>query len=342
MRSLRHLLISLVAYLGLVAPCQAASLEEAITQLKNWHKRIITIRVQYRRSAFADTSAIVREFGLKSTVGEVDWIWEDTGRFRDSTTSYNDGHVAVRDIRIADFKQYYHLGAPADNQGSEYPARVTIYENSLARTSAGGVDPALQYLWNNKTRTWLGDRLPDVTESSETDDGLLKIDGSRLAKLICTIYLDPRHGYLPVKSEMPEPNGTVTRYTVEEFRELEPGFWFPWKGSNMYEEVSLMTWEMTRVDLNTELPNSLFVPPMGNETYVHNTLTGKQYWHGGKPPARVLAAKAAALKAAAAAPVAGNPNPLTGVPDRPGNWSMWLVVVGIVCVSGGVWIRRRG
>ena len=100
----------------------------------------------------------------------------------------------------------------------------------------------------------------------------------------------------------------------------------------------LTNWEVTQVDLNTELPDSLFVPVMGDETYVVNTITGKQYWHGGKPPDHLLAAKAAAANPGL--PLA-SANPLTGIPEQPANWSLWLWLLGLVLLSAGVWVRRR-
>ena len=152
------------------------------------------------------------------------------------------------------------------------------------------------------------------------------------------VWLDPQHGYLPRLAENPGQGGGVSRYRVDEFREVEPGFWFPWKGSLLINGTMLTRWEVSQVDLNTELPDSLFVPLMGDATYVVNIITGKQYWHAGKPPAHLVAAKAAAANPG---PLPVNSNPLKAEPEQQGNWSLWLVLLGLALVCGSVWLRCR-
>ena len=60
--------------------------------------------------------------------------------------------------------------------------------------------------------------------------------------------------------------------------------------------------------------------------------------NGGKPPAHLLAAKAAAANPG---PPPQNDNPVTGRPEGRGNWSLWLVLLGVMLVAGSVWVRRR-
>ncbi|RLS51990.1 MAG: hypothetical protein DWH91_17715, partial [Planctomycetota bacterium] len=207
-------------------------------------------------------------------------------------------------------------------------------------SGVGLYGPPLWGLWDNKTRTWLGTRISGVAAAETTASGLLRVDGALLASStdLCFVDLDPAHGYLPVRIESKLKGSQMSYFQVDEFREVQPGFWFPWKGSMNINGNVLSHWEVKHVDLNTELPDSLFVPPMGDETYVINTITGKDYWHAGKPPAHLLAAKAAAANPGSPAP---NINPLTGAPEQSANWSLWLVLLGLILVSGGIWVRRR-
>ena len=74
--------------------------------------------------------------------------------------------------------------------------------------------------------------------------------------------LDPEHGFLPIQVELPRSR----KYTVQEFFEPEPGFWFPKRGKyvDRMDDVVEMTedWEITAVELNQDQPSSLWEPPV--------------------------------------------------------------------------------
>ncbi|RLS51989.1 MAG: hypothetical protein DWH91_17710 [Planctomycetota bacterium] len=332
--------VTWVALLAIPVEAEAADLSAAKSALQLWQNQIVSIRVQSQETAEAKTHAAFDGTDIQTSLGELDWVWEDTGRFVDSTVSYNDGIRNGKSLRVANSKQLYICDYPFRDAVCSIASQVTIHENSLRFSEAGLFGPPLWVLWDNRERTWLGTRLEKVTESSTTGEGLIKIDGVQVSVSAenCFVFLDPAHGYLPIRVESKLTNAQMSRFTVDEFREVQPGFWFPWKGSLNIGGFALSQWEVKSVDLNTELPDSLFVPPMGPETYVINTITGKEYWHAGKPPAHLLAAKAAAANPGSPAP---NINPLTGSPEQSANWSLWLVLLGLILVSGGIWVRRR-
>lgn len=310
----------------------AADLNNATEQLRSWQKKIVSIRVRSRVSSIAASDAMLREANVKTSLGVKDWIWEDSGRYRSEKICYNDDKLAIREMDLADFKRTYHMGYPADDAGREIPATVTIRENVHSRGGNGLIDPPLWILWDG---TWLGERLIKVAASETNADGLLQFDGTAIGADKCVVMLDPQHGFLPKRAQ-----NDYCLFSVEEFREIEPGFWFPWKGTLTINDNILQSWELTQVDLNAELPASLFVPLMGDETYISDILTGKQYWHGGKPPASLLAKKMA-LENSERELVKTSQISMTGEPERPVSWSIWFMLIGVACVLGGIWARRR-
>lgn len=124
---------------------------------------------------------------------------------------------------------------------------------------------------------WIMDRLEAMRKSGKvystvTEHGLLQI-----GQISESLVLDPNHGYLPRQ---------IAGVIVNEYREIEPGFWFPWRGEYHYvfddkewvksPDVHLQ-WEIKQVDLNTKLSEALFEFPIGNGTHVVNSITKESY-----------------------------------------------------------------
>ncbi len=74
-------------------------------------------------------------------------------------------------------------------------------------------------------------------------------------------WLDPEHGFLPVRVEWPRS----TKFVVDEFFEPEPGFFFPKRGQFLHrhdeEVLQAEDWEVTAVELNRPIPAALWQPP---------------------------------------------------------------------------------
>ncbi len=313
----------------------AASLDEAVVALRVWREALVSMRVQSRISSVAETNALLAESGARTGHSEFDWIWEDSGRFRD--VGWNDDRLVSRSLRMADVMRYYACGFSAAGIQSGSPSRVAIHENSPKVASMKLLKQPFWALWDDGSRSWLADRIRNVSQARVTDDGLLEIAGDEIGMEGYAVRLDPRHGYLPCAAEY--ATTLFSEYRVEEFREVQPGFWFPWRGSILSfaeNKQMLQRWDVTSVEINVEQPSSLFAPPLADGTYVINSITGKQYWHGGKAPAH--SGTAAALQPESAP---ANPYPLAAVPEQARNWSLWLVLAGILSVALGVWVRRR-
>jgi hypothetical protein len=112
-----------------------------------------------------------------------------------------------------------------------------------------------------------------------TPEGFLQIETSTE-----TIVLDPNHNYLP--KELKRTTDFATCTTVKEYREIEPGFWFPWKGEHHDVYVGQnwnkgddthRQWEIKQVDLNLPLSETLFEIPKGDGTREDNWETREHY-----------------------------------------------------------------
>jgi len=333
MRQSLVLVLVLVSSLVCADDGARSHLQQAKDTLKDWTQKFATMRVRSLREATADSNALVREAGITHSITKSDWIWEDSGRFRDNDVLLYDGDVRLRSMRSANLSKYYTTSF--QHGEDEFPARVGIQPRSDHLTSLSLRKQPFWFLWDSHSRTWLGQRIQSVHNAELTTDGLLEIRGDDIGSDGFVVRLDPKHSYLPVSGEYEETNDH--QYRVEDFFEVESGFWFPQRGSiqmNVEGDRLFSSWEITSVELNQEYPAELFVPPMGDGTRVINAITGKQYWHGGKAPAPKESSQAQPK------PRTSNPDPASATPETPFDWSWWLVGFGVVCVGLAIWIRR--
>jgi hypothetical protein len=299
--------------------------------LRAWQGEFVSIRIQFRQTQTAEQNARFREKGIREASGVTDWIWEDSGRFRIDSSTVNDGRNLPKSLRLADRQRVYILNF-TEQSGNEFPAAAVIRENSLQNTATGANYAALCY-WNESNRTWLSQGIQTVSESTVDDDGLLVVSGALIGYPTYELHLDPAHSYLPRSGGSPDG---IDHFEVEEFREVEPGFWFPWRGyQKMWGDDMRINWEVLSVELNAELPDELFKPPFGDSTFVIDAITGKQYYHGGRPPVRT-----APITEPVPSPPVGT-DPALAEREETGDWSWELVIVGILLIAAGVWFQRR-
>jgi len=119
----------------------------------------------------------------------------------------------------------------------------------------------------SKQDRWL-DELIELGKASL--EGHEKIRGIRCPKLRVGgqyndeyIWLDPSHAYLPVKSSPVVPGG-AWYVEVLEFRHIDPGIWFPSRGtrwSSTSPPDHVTQWLVTELSVNQPVDESLFEPP---------------------------------------------------------------------------------
>ncbi|MBI1346887.1 hypothetical protein GC163_11430 [bacterium] len=328
----RAILVSGMFALGLPSGLQAADLEEAKRQLAAWQQSFQSIRIKARISSEAATNYRFEGSKVTKDWRDYDWIWEASGRFRFESVGGHDGGHRSRSLRLANLAKKYTCSFDGD---SEFAREVMIQDIISVNVSQGGFDQPMWILWDSDSHSWIGDRIPSVSEAVVTADGMLDVSGDPLgfsdgyygSRYVVT--LDPEHGYLPQRFRY-EPHNH-DRYTVEEFQEVQPDFWFPQRGRILdvmtidgQPREFLQSWEISQVELNPELPDSLFFPPMHDDTIVTNHITGQKYRYG--DPITVL---------------------ITEVPRRPAEHESdpgpnWILIITLSVISVLLWRGVKG
>lgn len=86
-----------------------------------------------------------------------------------------------------------------------------------------------------------------------------------------TITCDPRHAFLPCVWETSFPERTV----VDEFREVRPGLWIPWRGTHELGSLARdarwkSKWVVTACDVDQPLTEADFLVPVGPKTAIND------------------------------------------------------------------------
>ena len=254
--------------------CAPINLDEAIEQLQKWQAKIQTIRVM------SVTTMIGQSRPSKHEV-QSEWIWDRSGRSLAGESQLIDGRVQRRTHQIVHGSEFVYIQYRTGSPWSEPPTALSIDRNTIRIAYWGSYDWLDVILSHHE---WLCDHIADLRKLenlkvSVTPEGFLQIESSTE-----TIVLDPNHNYLP--NQVKFTSDQVTSTTVKVFREVEPGFWFPWKGE--YHDVYVgqnwnkgddthRQWEIKQVELNSSLAETLFEIPKGDGTREDNWETQEHF-----------------------------------------------------------------
>ncbi len=129
---------------------------------------------------------------------------------------------------------------------------------------------------------------------------------------------------------------------VEEFRKLDEGIWFPWKGNrwqNYGPPEEIIRWAVDEVALNEPIDIKLFEPPEPDHgTFVIDKLTGQVFTKGFEENREhtLVADATSGTVAASGAPV------IARVPMSRGLFGgLTFFAVSTLCLCAGWWLNRR-
>lgn len=343
-------------------PCLAADdgpLAPAKRAQAEWRAALSSLRLHIVKKNDPNSRDVI-EAGLQDidVVAHEEWIWTDRGRFRRHNWSLYDGLVRTRSLQGGDGKVVFEAGYSEGPSEEAIPFRITLGHQVVRWTGelSGGV---LAGLWWTYERQWFADLMAEGLieyHSTELLDGveMLKVAAPirrpSAPTLFLDLILDPRHQYLPRSVSTREPPGSNSgaSFTVDEFEEASPGWWFP-KRVTMHTAFFTVPSEAVEIEMNPPLTPQLFQPPLPVGTSVTDLVHGTSYIVGGEAGKKVhkkLHDKHMAQRAESDKPTAGGVVVKISQEAQPSRtWlsagRIGLFVIAIVVIAAAFVIRRR-
>jgi hypothetical protein len=333
----------LLVALSLAVPSstRGVSIEEALAARRAWRERVTSVKMQTRSKWRYETINNDGERQLEEREGTGEWTWDEVGWFHSASTTSKDGRVYYRSLHIQHLERNYRFHFSSDNPGDVFPTQVHIDRIAPYQTASPTGEPGRWY-FDSTRRPWLPDLLATLTEFEETPDGKFEYDAHDYGHPQTHITLDPEHNYLPCRTRS---DGHNDRQVIDEFREIEPGLWFPWRGHEEGgNDLRSKEWEMVSLEINPELTSADFAPLLGPETYVIDNVSERAYWAAGQaPPGRETPSVqflSDQLAAQERRREIEQEQQQWQLPERKWLWTGGLGAV-VIIVTAGLYFRRR-
>lgn len=225
-----------------------------------------------------------------------EFVWTKEGRFWSHRQDYLNSEWFNRELHINDSKIEYQAVYEEGYSLLEKPAtlRFGVWSDGSTPLMAPKTFLPLEGVWDSSRLTW------DLSEfhRKDIDSHGMEIRNGRSCPFIQftqgrRILFDPEHNCLPC-CILQNGVGDCRLCVVEDYREVQPGIWFPAAG---YEEVrstenpkrnGIKRWKVLDVKINQSIPVSAFriKPVVG--TKVEDTFTGFHFTYGRDMPPGTL------------------------------------------------------
>lgn len=316
---------------------------DAVSDLEQWRQSFVNLRIRYVSRFHYDEPA---NLPFSSSSLHCDWIWTEDRQFLEESTVYRDEVEESRQL-VGMNGEVAFLAKYETNGGGPSEALSLLMLNEAERVAMAGRQGAivvpLEGLWIASRCVWLADV---VGELPLTDGGPVVVEGvpcQRLSYAVTdyleyVLALDPAHGYLPREVTLvnSRDEGGRHRYLVQEYQRVDPGLWFPWRGSFWGANLR-QDWEVEDVELNAEVEPARFDPPAPK--------VGTQVFDGIKGVSYVVGEGGVRVDPAPAAQTVETTShvPITAQSDlaRRWTWPAVLVVVGLVFLWAAHRIQGR-
>lgn len=265
--------------------------EQLLSGIGEWREKVASMHLAWRSHSADDVRSVlghgVSDAVLKSYYNEGEFYWEDTGAMRLETRSHQAGKTSVDSWGWSplDGEQFKAQYTVAD--GVEFLERLTIQRmvSSVAKSTVAVVP--LHGWYKAPTGQWLDELVSLPTPRAlEPGSSLLKVQlgGSEM-------LLDSSRNFLVTRISSEAAGGGTWTFTADEFQRVEPGLWMPLAGTTHIQypqSSSVAHWRVTAVEINREIPSSLFLPPPPQEgTVVEDQIRGEVTRHGISDSARM-------------------------------------------------------
>lgn len=330
----------------------AATKDEAITALAAWRQKFASIELTYTSVC---RPALEERFPQLKEVAELHgkwgrrtrWRWADLDGYLDDRMSIEDGRIESRVLQGGTSLQGFTASSKRGVDQSEIWEQIQYRIPVGKPTAWAGVISPLYALWINARGKWLD----EIISTSESGSDAIPIEwlsdveseGQRLCRFVLKwpnqndgrapreYWLDPQHGYLPRRVFCPTELPAFD-YEVNEFSEIETGWWFPSRGhfGNKTRTDVWDEWRVESVMINRSYTPRDFDPPAPSEGTHLRLANGDIKRHRLRLPSDFTSP-----------PVGTTPKPVVPIKAEVGrsNFSRWSFLVAIVLVSLGLWIR---
>lgn len=274
------------------------TVREVLQGLKAWQDSWATLRLTLEIRPLKMEGKGITEAMLRNVHTE-SWIFTDRGdrwlhqQFK--TDGRNDGRV----LQIIRPDRRIVLIYPDDGGEFENPVQVSIQPNSDPGIQRCIALPAIagHCNWLPGNADFMGFRIdppdkegdreyPKLSFSDRRDSNPPLTEPTLVKEYFNTVAFDPDHSYLPRFARV----GTAPFETrVTEFRQVPPGIWLPWKGTEEWrigKEYCLNEWEIKKAEFNVPVIEADLTPPVSKGTIVMDGFRQTGYVHGGGPARR--------------------------------------------------------
>lgn len=264
-------------------PAFSAGISSALAEQRKWLTRwdSLSLRFETLTVECEGVNASDRNLGTRN---HHYWKYDQSGLIRHEWTGIDGkGRCFTRNTFVLTPDRIINARFPTKPLGDVFPESVVITRRS--GESNLNVFEAIPFKGLFLEGQWLPDAIPTAWSAEEQES--LDFEGTRLPRLKIwrsrdtslpreelTLTYDSRHACLPrlTASNWPE------HVTVDEFREVRPGLWIPWRGSTQLggaprEARWKSTWVVTACEVDLPLVAADFQVPIGADTKVTDAMT---------------------------------------------------------------------
>jgi len=308
--------------------------EQILAGLKAWRQRMVSLSFVERKTLHDNPEDVATY---------VAWVWTDRGHYRFHTWVTRGGVVDARSVDALGIARPWSAAYARGPSTEDRPQRLVIDIPGGSPSKGHKIVGAMWGIWFPEAAIWLGERLlqDDVVWGAREKIGMhecVRVTINDTGGGPTTYFLDPQVGWLPR-----EIRGVWQREFLD-FAEPLPGWFFPRRGIWMRTDAT-GDFEITALEVNGPLPESLWQPPIADGTQVFDTLTMKTTIHGGArndPQLLEEIASTAKDNSTRLSTEGYGSRPVRARRTNWPTWSTWLIAAGILLLVVALIPRFRG
>ncbi len=247
-------------------PSEAQALADRLVDWKNsFHNLHVMYRMNNPREWIRRKPELAAPGALDGYYHTEDWLYSDDGRSRVELRGYENGVLVSRRVYGNDRE---HVFAGIFKSDTEVPDSLHTGPIRPGYQPNQGANYPVATLHLHGTQ-WFGESVHQWEVARYED-----LDGVRCAVVQppnsrnSEHFFDLEHDGL-IRLRKSGGMGSPEECRVDEFRQLNHGRWFPWRGSTSYPN-DRYEWEVLEAEVNLELTDADFAPPAPGPFTIHS------------------------------------------------------------------------